>query len=75
MKQSIITGGPLPETFEEFQRARDKMRYTECLVCGKAFTNKTVFSPPGWRETQITGWCEVCFDEFFDEFFEEEDEE
>lgn len=65
MKQSIITGGPLPETFEEFQRARDKMRYTECSACGEEFSDKNVFTPAGWRETQITGWCEVCFDELF----------
>lgn len=33
-----------------------------CVDCKQEFTNKNVFSEAGWRETQITGLCEKCFD-------------
>ena len=34
-----------------------------CVICKKPFTDKNVFTDAGWRETQITGFCEKCFDE------------
>lgn len=37
--------------------------YTNCLVCKEEFSNKNVYSREGWRETQISGFCEKYFDE------------
>lgn len=35
---------------------------THCLLCSNKFTNENVYSKMGWRETQISGFCELCFD-------------
>lgn len=37
-------------------------RYKECIECHQAFSNQNVYSMAGWRETQISGLCELCFD-------------
>lgn len=36
--------------------------YTHCLRCKDAFTDSNVYSALGWKETQISGFCESCFD-------------
>lgn len=33
-----------------------------CLLCKQVFSNKNVYSAAGWKETQISGLCEKCFD-------------
>lgn len=38
-----------------------------CIECGHEFNDKNVYSEAGWRETKISGMCEVCFDELFTE--------
>lgn len=39
-----------------------------CVQCNQAFSNDNTWSEAGWRETQISGLCERCFDsEFADE--------
>lgn len=38
------------------------MNRTHCWRCKKEFTEDNVFSELGWRETQISGLCEQCFD-------------
>lgn len=36
---------------------------THCIFCKQEFTSQNVYSKMGWRETQISGSCEKCFDE------------
>lgn len=38
-----------------------------CVECKEAFTNKNVFTLDGWKETQISGYCEKCFDDLFND--------
>ncbi len=38
-----------------------------CFSCKEPFTEKNVFTVEGWRETEISGMCEKCFDELFTE--------
>ena len=38
-----------------------------CIECGHEFSDNNVYSDAGWRETKISGMCEVCFDEMFAE--------
>ena len=64
MKTSIVTGARLPESLEEFQElaATKRLRFSFCLACEKPFGPTNVQTPAGWRETQIGGFCETCFD-------------
>ena len=38
-------------------------RYRLCIECHHQFTTRNVWTEDGWRETQISGLCEACFDE------------
>lgn len=38
-----------------------------CVQCTEAFTARNVFTEAGWRETQISGMCEKCWDTLFAE--------
>jgi hypothetical protein len=38
-----------------------------CWHCQKPYSEETVFTEAGWRETKLSGLCEVCFDEMFQE--------
>ena len=36
-----------------------------CRKCQKPFTSENVFTPAGWKETEISQMCEACFDAMF----------
>lgn len=36
-----------------------------CVSCGEKFSDKNVFTKAGWKETEISGICEKCWDEIF----------
>ena len=38
------------------------MKYHKCICCGKPFSHDNCYSLAGWKETQISGLCELCFD-------------
>jgi hypothetical protein len=38
-----------------------------CVKCKEKFSNENVFSSLGWKETQISGICEKCWDAMFSE--------
>lgn len=42
---------------------KDKPDY--CVSCGEKFSNKNVFTKVGWKETEISGICEKCWDGVF----------
>lgn len=60
-----LSGGQLPESKTDFTHLltfRGALRYTECIGCGLDFRLTETATPAGWRETQISGHCEPCFD-------------
>lgn len=61
-----LRGNYLPDSEKDFEENIGKKRmYTYCVHCNKVFTDDNVFTPAGWRETQISGFCEICFDKLF----------
>jgi hypothetical protein len=59
----------LPNTEGEYQamlaRCKPYLK-THCIECGNPFTYENTKTRDGWRETQISSTCEVCFDDLFD---------
>lgn len=62
-----------PTSHIHFRRllAAGHQLWTHCLQCSEEFSTANTHSPAGWRETQISGWCEDCFDSQFAEDPEE----
>jgi hypothetical protein len=62
-----IRGGLLPESEADFRQleATRKLPYAKCISCSAPFSETNVRTSAGWRETQISGMCEVCYDELF----------
>ena len=59
-----IKGGWLPESAEDFEvlvlgRGAPHLR---CFICEQPIGPANVRTEAGWRETQISGTCEDCFD-------------
>ena len=38
-----------------------------CLECDKPFSLSNVHTSEGWKETQLSGLCEDCFDGLFED--------
>jgi len=59
----------LPNTYAEFKQLKEagKIRYDRCLICHKPFNDENTKTELGWRDTQIIGFCETCYDEVFEE--------
>jgi hypothetical protein len=60
----------LPDSCEDAQRlqAEGKLRFASCMDCRQSLAAATAATTPaGWRETQISGMCEPCFDNLFAE--------
>jgi hypothetical protein len=62
-----IKGGWLPESQADYAKLREQggLRHLACRLCAKPFTAENVQTSEGWRETQISGYCEACFTEVF----------
>lgn len=67
MRRSL-RGHSLPENLEEYQQLRKArlLRYAHCFRCDKSHEGRTT-TPQAWAETQISGMCEVCWDNIFKE--------
>ncbi len=51
-------------SYDEFLNCQDEDNLKiECCNCGVSFSPSVVYSQAGWRETQISGLCEVCFED------------
>lgn len=48
-------------------KERNIITFARCIECRKPFTYKNTFTNAGWKETQISGYCEQCFDKLFKE--------
>lgn len=61
-----------PMSFLEFQDLKNNGAELQCtcILCNEEFSNKNVHSAMGWRETQITGYCENCWDALFEDLDE-----
>lgn len=66
----------LPESFESFKELvyMDLVSFTGCIDCGQTFSTTNVYSVAGWRETQLSGLCESCFDRITEEKSDNEDQ-
>jgi len=60
-----LKGNLLPDSEADFADNYDAMKFKRCVKCDKGFTSDNVSSRLGWRETQISGFCETCFDNLF----------
>lgn len=67
MVPSLI-GGSIPESLEDYKEleAKGQLRFTGCPSCGDSHVGRT-HTQNGWKETQISGFCEDCFDELFED--------
>lgn len=55
-----------------------KPMITHCIECKQMFTTANTYTEAGWRETQISGLCEDCFNTICagsEEETEDEDDE
>lgn len=68
MRQSL-KGHLLPENEADYQRlkAAGGLKFPQCLKCGEEFSSENTSTRQGWAETQISGFCESCFDSIFAE--------
>lgn len=59
----------LPTSEEHYKQLKEAkaVAYINCVFCKKPFSGDNVKTLLGWRETQITGSCETCFDNLFKE--------
>lgn len=59
----------LPSSPREFDLALEtgEPLQLSCVECDRAFSTENVHTPAGWRETQMSGLCEDCFDRLFEE--------
>lgn len=70
-------GQLLPECLEDFQKLKadkDGLRFTDCIQCKCEFCTDNTKTRMGWRETQISGLCEKCFDESFADDEDDDDD-
>ena len=76
MKQSIIPGKLLPQSFEDFMMLADTNRLTfaKCVFCGEPFHKTETKSQTGWQETQISGACEPCYNDICEDSDEGDDD-
>jgi len=64
--QTSIHGHQLPESQEDFEEIKYPRNLT-CADCGCEFSSANTHTALGWKETQISGFCEDCFDALFAE--------
>jgi hypothetical protein len=60
-----LKGNLLPSKEAEFADNYPNMKFKHCVSCNELFTKENTYTLAGWRETQISGFCEKCFDELF----------
>lgn len=52
------------ELYESQKRfAAEHIKYTNCVGCTHRFSDENCFTEDGWKETQLSGLCERCFDD------------
>lgn len=56
----------LPKSEADFRDNYETMKFKHCIQCEKGLTDGNTHTVLGWQETQISGYCEDCFDHAFD---------
>lgn len=51
--------------YKEMVRMRTPGVYRKCVCCKNEFSSENTHTELGWKETQISGMCEDCFDNLF----------
>jgi hypothetical protein len=54
-----------PDSYEDFKTLLERRAPSLRLVCTKCaapFSSINTHTPESWRDTQIIGWCEDCYD-------------
>jgi hypothetical protein len=56
-----------PSSYAEFKLGYSYglTKFNSCISCNEPFSKENIHSIEGWRETQISGLCEYCFDNVF----------
>ena len=64
MRPSLIYGKLLPESPADFTLLLEAgiAHSIKCLRCNQPFSPDNTKTAAGWRDTQISGVCEQCFD-------------
>jgi hypothetical protein len=65
MRPSLTPGKLLPESEDDFLALRERRHPALTVVCKECkapFSSANTRTPEGWRDTQIIGWCETCYD-------------
>jgi hypothetical protein len=68
MKLSL-RGHQLPESVNDARELKysGTLKYLKCSQCSVELYDATAAtSAEGWRETQLSGMCESCFDQLFE---------
>jgi len=60
-----LSGNPLPTNEADFADNVNSFKNVRCVICDEYFTRDNVHTKAGWRETQLSGFCENCFDGLF----------
>lgn len=68
MKPSL-KGGHLPESEADYKilTVHGGLKYNKCIQCTAPFSSANTHTAAGWRDTQIVGMCEDCYDNLFQE--------
>jgi hypothetical protein len=65
MRESL-KGHMLPESYEDALALRQMLLYPTCFKCKRSLSEPgAARTAAGWKETQISGMCEPCFDAVF----------
>jgi len=69
-------GRQLPESEDDYLelKRQNRVKHIKCVDCSAPFDNGNTHTEAGWRDTQITGFCEACTDALFQEDNEEDDD-
>lgn len=57
-----------PRSYDEFTKLQGSHAadlQETCVLCGLKFGPTNTRTAAGWMETQISGYCEACFDRLF----------
>ena len=68
--QQSLRGHALPESTAEAEllAMQGLLKFKTCMICRESLSShRAAYSTAGWRETQISGTCEHCFDSMFKE--------
>ena len=74
MSSTLVDNVALHARLQNMQaRKAQGLPLTNCVECGRPFSDSNCFTSAGRAETQISGTCEKCFDTLFADSEDEEE--